>query len=83
MKDELGISVGIKTGHTTNWYRAHALNRRKDGAMVAFALNDERTPVRIKAKEFAGVAPGIRCHFNQELNPDILEILKESANTSN
>lgn len=78
MKDELGISVGVKTGNTTNWYRAHSLNRRKDGAMVAFALNDERTPVRIRAAEFAGVSPGIRAFFSQEINPDILEILKEA-----
>lgn len=79
MDKEIGISVGVRSGNTINWYRAHSLNRRKDGSMVAFALDDQRTPVVIKAKDFAGVAPGIRASFSGEINPDIQEILKKSS----
>jgi len=74
MSDELGISVGIKQGNSINWYRAHSLNRRPDGSMVVFALDDDRTTVIVKAAKFAGVVPGIRGSFNKELHPDILDI---------
>lgn len=83
MDKEIGISVGVRSGNTINWYRAHSLNRRKDGSMVAFALDDQRTPVVIKAKDFAGVAPGIRGFFSKELHPDIQEILNQNSSASN
>lgn len=80
MKDELGISVGIRVTRTTvKWFRAHSMMRRNDGSMCVFALDDQRTPVIIKAKDFAGVAPGIRASFSGEINPDIQEILKKSS----
>lgn len=79
MENEIGISVGVRSGNTINWYRAHSLNRRKDGSMVVFALDDQRTPIIVKAKDFAGVAPGIRASFSGEINPDIQEILKKSS----
>lgn len=66
------IRVGVKSGHSITWYRAHSLTRRKDGSFCVFALDDQRTPTTIKAKDFAGVcAPdslGIEC-------PDIQAIL--------
>ena len=49
-----GILVGIRDGHTTNWYKAHAMNRRSNGSMVAFARNDSRTAVNIPARLFVG-----------------------------
>jgi len=73
MDNEIGISVGIKKGNTINWYQAHSLNRRSDGAMAVFARDDSRTVFVVPAKVFAGVYPGIRATFSGEINPCILE----------
>jgi len=71
--NELGISVGIKFGNTINWYQAHSLNRRNDGAMVVFARDEKRTIFVIPGRNFAGVCPGLRETFSGNLHPCILE----------
>lgn len=75
MEKEVGISVGVKDKFgNTNWYRAHSMNLRNNNSMVVFALDDERTPVVVKLKDFGGVCPGIRCAWNGNIHPDILEM---------
>lgn len=74
MENEKGISVGVKIGKTTNWYRAHGLTRHPKGFMCVFALDEQRTCVEIPAKNFAGVHSGIRGGLNNVLHPDILEM---------
>ena len=65
-----GISVGIREGNTTNWYRACALNRCTDGAMVVYALNSGRTAVIIPARLFKGV---MASHSGSVCNPDSVD----------
>lgn len=72
MEDQIGISVGIKQGDSINWYRAHSMTRRKDGSMCVFALDDQRTPVVVKAANFSGVRGGIR-GYHEDIYPDIRE----------
>lgn len=74
MENEVGISVGVKKGNTTNWYKAHSLTRHPKGFMCVFALDENRTCVRIPAKNFAGVHTGIRCTWNKTIHPDILDM---------
>lgn len=64
------ITVGIKRDGTTNWYRAHSLNRRPDGQMVAFCLDDQRTAYIIPARMFAGVF-GNETDYNGRDYPDL------------
>jgi hypothetical protein len=54
-----GIAVGIKHNGTTNWYRAHSLTRRPDGAMAVFSHGPERMVTTVPARLFAGVSPTI------------------------
>lgn len=68
MENENGISVGVKQGNSTNWYRAHSLNRRLTGEMCIFALDEKRTTVIVTASKFSGVYAGTRNPFNDELN---------------
>lgn len=74
MENEIGISIGVKKGNTIIWYKAHSMTRRPDGAMCVFALDEQRTPVRIPAKNFAGVHAGVRCTWNKTIYPDILDM---------
>lgn len=40
---------------TTEWKHVHSLNRCKDGSIVLYGLDDQRTPEVIPARLFAGV----------------------------
>lgn len=73
MENEIGISVGVKKGNTNNWYKAHSMTRCPDGSMCVFALDEQRTPINIPAKNFSGVLPGIRA-WDNTIYPDILEL---------
>lgn len=67
------IAVGIKVdGNTTNWYKAHSLNRRPDGSMCVFGLDDQRTTYTVPARLFAGVMSNTLDYNGQE-HPDISE----------
>jgi hypothetical protein len=80
--DVIGIiSVGIEDdgNNTTNWYRAHAVNRRKDGAMIVYALDKQRTAVTIPARNFKGVVSGMRTGIGSEINPCILTYSSNSS----
>jgi len=66
MENEIGIGVGIKVKGITRWYAAHSLNRRSDGAMEIFARDENRTSFVVPAKDFSGVAPGIRGLWSKE-----------------
>jgi hypothetical protein len=81
MDNEIGISVGVKQGNSTNWYRAHSLNRRLTGDMCIFALDENRTVVIVTAAKFAGVQAGIRDREN-ELFPDILDLIPQTTKSS-
>ncbi len=73
MEQDKGLSVGVHGVGGINWYRAHSMNRRKkDGAMIVFALDDKRTMVTLTAAKFAGVMSQVRDH-NGNLYPDILD----------
>lgn len=80
-ENEEGISVGVKKGNTTNWYRAHSMTRHPKGFMCVFALDANLTCVRIPAKNFAGIHSGIREFWTKELHPDILD-MKEIPQTA-
>lgn len=65
-----GISVGIYDAKKTTitWYQAHSLMRQRGGAITVFALNNDRTPVTVPAKRFAGAC---NCIAGRKI--DILE----------
>jgi len=55
-----GILVGVihETRYgakTTMWKHVHSMMRCKDGSMVLYGLDDQRTPEVIPARLFAGV----------------------------
>lgn len=55
MENEIGISVGVKKGNTTNWYKAHSLTRHPKGCETVLK-NLQKSRIIYKNQDFLNYA---------------------------